>query len=116
MIYLGHPTPQILAIKEKRGGEQIIFIVLYLNLILIQIFLLLKAIFTSRVETIRSDMFKATWHQYNAIRIFLTFAVWQSIRHLRMSNSFDSIYEIFARAKITFLSSAGQTSIAIIAH
>ena len=28
MIYLGHPMPQILAnmgIKEKRGGEQIIF-------------------------------------------------------------------------------------------
>ena len=63
-----------------------------------------------------ADMYRCHVALNNAIRKIFSFAVWQSIRHLRMSNGFDSIYEIFARARRKFLSTASQSSNAIIAH
>ena len=52
----------------------------------------------------------------NAVRLILSFAVWQSIRQLRMSFGYDSIYEIFAKAKKKFLASAVHSSNLIIQH
>ena len=62
------------------------------------------------------EMYRCHVALNNAIRKIFSFAVWQSIRHLRMSNGFDSIYEIFAKAKRKFLASATHSSNAIISH
>ena len=52
----------------------------------------------------------------NAIRKIFSFAVWQSIRHLRISHGFKCIYELFERAKRKFISSASNSSNTVIAR
>ena len=67
-------------------------------------------------EFCASDMHKCHVAVNNAIRKIFSFAVWQSIRHLRQSLGYDSIYEIFAKAKKKFLASAVHSSNVIIQH
>ena len=50
----------------------------------------------------------------NAIRKIFSYAVWQSIRYLRMSFGFSSIYEIFDKAKRKFLAGAVKSSNAVV--
>ena len=50
----------------------------------------------------------------NAIRKIYSYAVWQSIRYLRMSFGFSSIYEIFDKAKRKFLAGAVKSSNAVV--
>ena len=50
----------------------------------------------------------------NAIRKIVSFAVWQSIRHVRMSYGFDSIYELFEKAECKFRKSASKSSNSVI--
>ena len=67
-------------------------------------------------EFCASDMHKCHVAVNNAIRKIFSFAVWQSIRQLRMSLGYDSIYEIFAKAKKKFFASAVHSSNLIIRH
>ena len=52
----------------------------------------------------------------NAIRKIFSFSVWESIRHIRMSYGYKSIYEIFALSKTKFLTSASQSSNTLVRH
>ena len=53
-----------------------------------------------------SDMYRCHVAVNNAIRRIYSYAVWQSIRHLRISNGYKSICEMFSLAKTKFLASA----------
>ena len=63
-----------------------------------------------------SEMYRCHVAVNNAIRKIFSYAVWQSIRHLRMSHGYDSVYEIFAKAKSKFMASATRSSNSIITH
>ena len=52
----------------------------------------------------------------NAIRKIFSFAVWQSIRHIRISYGYKSVYELFATAKAKFLANATTSPNSIVKH
>ena len=56
-----------------------------------------------------SDMYRCHVAVNNSIRKIYSYAIWQSIRHLRMSLGYDSIYDIFAKSKKKFLMSAKES-------
>ena len=62
------------------------------------------------------DMYRCHVALNNAIRRIFSFRVWQSIRHIRMENGFQSLYEIFASAKRKFLDNALISSNSIVSH
>ena len=63
-----------------------------------------------------ADMYRCHVAMNNAIRRIFSYAVWQSIRHLRMSHGYRSIYEIFSAAKAKFTASALTSSNSIVSH
>ena len=63
-----------------------------------------------------ADMYRCHVAVNNAIRKIFSFAVWQSIRTLRISLGYKSIYEIFSSAKAKFLANATSSSNAIVSH
>ena len=63
-----------------------------------------------------SDMYRCHVALNNAIRKIFSFAVWQSIRHLRLSHGYKSLYEIFASAKAKFLALAPTSNNYIVRH
>ena len=63
-----------------------------------------------------SEMYRCHVAVNNAIRKIFSLAVWQSIRYLRMSKGYDSIYEIFAKAKSKFMASAAHSPNSIISY
>ena len=63
-----------------------------------------------------SDMYRCHVAVNNSIRKIYSFAIWQSIRHLRMTLGYDSIYEIFAKAKKKFLMSVKESSNSVVLH
>ena len=52
----------------------------------------------------------------NAIRRIFGFAIFESIRHLRISHGYQSIYEIFHHAKTKFVTSITHSSNSIVRH
>ena len=87
---------------------------------------LLKLLYTNCVPIITyacavkefsaSDMYRCHVAVNNAIRKIFSFRVWQSIRHIRDSNGFNSIYEIFASEMKKFLSNAPSSPNSIVRH
>ena len=63
-----------------------------------------------------ADMRKCHVALNNAIRRIFSFAVWQSIRHIRIDYGYKCIYEIFAETKSKFLESAPASSNSIVSH
>ena len=63
-----------------------------------------------------SEMYRCHVAINNAIRKIYSFATWQSIRHLRLSNGFDSVHEIFAKAKSKFMSFAVTSPNTVVNH
>ena len=63
-----------------------------------------------------ADMYRCHVAVNNAIRKVFSFAVWQSIRTLRTSLGYKSIYEIFSSAKATFLANAPSSSNSIVSN
>ena len=63
-----------------------------------------------------SDMYRCHVAVNNAIRRIVSFAVWQSIRHIRISYGYRSIYEIFELARSRFIKSALTSSNTIVRH
>ena len=63
-----------------------------------------------------SDMHRCNVAVNNAIRKIFSYAVWQSIRHLRISHGYKSIYELFENAKRKFLSGASKSMNAVVLH
>ena len=63
-----------------------------------------------------ADMYRCHVAMNNAIRKIYSFAIWESIRHIRINCGFKSIYEIFATAKKKFLSDAKKSSNTVITH
>ena len=68
------------------------------------------------IEFSAADMSRCHVAIYNAIRKIFSFAVWQSIRHIRISYGYDSIYEIFSAAKAKFLANASFSTNSIVSH
>ena len=52
----------------------------------------------------------------NAIKKIYSFAIWQSIRDIRTSNGYKSIYEIFAFTRKKFMEAALSSSNQVVAH
>ena len=72
--------------------------------------------FASAVREFNSaDMYRCHVAINNAIRKIFSFAVWQSIRHIRISYGCESIYELFASAKAKFLAIAPSSN-SIVSH
>ena len=63
-----------------------------------------------------ADMTRCHVAVNNAIRKIFSFRVWESIRHIRVSHGYKSIYEIFSSAKAKFLANAPSSSNAIVSH
>ena len=63
-----------------------------------------------------ADMYRCHVAINNAIRKIYSYAVWQSIRHIRIENGFESIYEIFTTARDKFANSALTSSNSIVSH
>ena len=63
-----------------------------------------------------ADMYRCHVAINNAIRKIFSFAVWQSIRHIRMSHGYESIYEICASAKSKFLARASVSTNTIVSY
>ena len=63
-----------------------------------------------------ADMYRCHVAVNNAIRKIVSFRVWQSIRHVRTSYGYKSIYEIFSSAKAKFSADATSSSNSIIRH
>ena len=63
-----------------------------------------------------ADMLRCHVAVNNAIRKIFSFAVWQSIRHIRISHGFLSVYELFQNARCKFLSSASCSSNVVISQ
>ena len=57
-------------------------------------------------ELSAGDMRRCHVSLNNAIRKIFSFAVWDSIRHLRLSRGYKCVYELFASAKAKFLANA----------
>ena len=53
-----------------------------------------------------ADMYRCHIEINNAMRKIFSFHIWQSIRHIRISFGYDSIYEIFHLAKTKFMTYA----------
>ena len=62
-----------------------------------------------------ADMYRCHVAVNNAIRKIFSFAMWQSIRHVRIENGYKSIYELFAAAQQKFLTNAVNSSNVIVA-
>ena len=52
----------------------------------------------------------------NAIRKIFSYAVWQSIRHLRISYGYKCIYELYALNKLKFCTNVQTSSNSIVRH
>ena len=88
--------------------------------------ILLKLLYTNCVPIITyacavrefsaTDMRRCHVAVNNAIRKIYSFAVWQSIRQIRIDNGFKSIYEIFSLAKSKFAAMAPKSSNLIVSH
>ena len=63
-----------------------------------------------------SEMLKCHVAISNSIRRIFSLATWQSIRHIRIENGYQSIYEIFSIAKTKFLRAATDSSNSIVLH
>ena len=63
-----------------------------------------------------ADMHRCHVAVNNAIRKIYSFAVWQSIRHIRIENGFKSLYEMFSLAKAKFMISAPTSHNRIVSH
>ena len=63
-----------------------------------------------------ADMYRLHVAVNNAIRKIFSFSVWQSIRTLRTSLGYQSIYEIYSSAKAKFLANAPSSSNSIVSH
>ena len=63
-----------------------------------------------------SEMYRCHVAVNNAIRKIYSYAVWQSIRHIRISSGYKSIYEIFSLAKTKFLDAAKSCSNQVVMH
>ena len=63
-----------------------------------------------------ADMYRCHVAVNNAIRKVFSFAVWQSIRDLRISHGYKSIYELFSSAKAKFLTNASVSPNLIVRH
>ena len=61
-----------------------------------------------------SDMHRCHVAINNCIRKIFSFAVWQSIRHIRLSYGYKCIYEMCALAKKKFLEKAARSSNTVI--
>ena len=71
---------------------------------------LVKSATTTTTTTTTTDMYRYHVAVNNAIRKIFSFAVWQSVRTLRTSLGYQSIYEICSSAKATFLANAPYSS------
>ena len=67
-------------------------------------------------EISASEMYRCHVAVNNAIRKTYFYAVWQSIRHIRISSGYKSIYEIFSMAKTKFLGGAKSCSNRVVMH
>ena len=63
-----------------------------------------------------SDMYKCHVAINNAVRKIYSYAVWQSIRHLRLALGYESIHETFDKAKRKILAFAAKSSNSIITY
>ena len=103
-----HRAANAILYNRVKPNNDILIKVLYSNCVPI-------ITFASAVREFSStDMRRCHVAINNCIRKIFSFAVWQSIRHIRLSYGYKSIYEIFALAKSKFLNKASSSSNTVI--
>ena len=105
-----HRAANLILHSRVKPNKDILMKLLYSNCVPI-------VTFASAVREFNSaDMYRCHVAINNAIRKIFSFAVWQSIRHIRISYGCESIYELFASAKAKFLANAPSSSNSIVSH
>ena len=110
MIRSFHRAANAIFYSRVKPSETVLMKLLYTNCVPIITYA------SAAREFCSSDMYRCHVAINNAIRKIFSFRVWQSIRHLRISHGFKSIYEIYSSAKAKFLANAPSSSNAIVSH
>ena len=95
-----HRAANAILFSRKKPNQEVLMKLLYANCVPIISYACAVREFSA------SEMYRCHVAINNAIRRIYSYAVWQSIRHIRISNGYKSIYEIFTLAKTKFLKSA----------
>ena len=110
MIWSFHRAANAILYSRVKPSATVLMKLLYTNCVPI-------ITYASAVRDFSSaDMYRCHVAINNAIRKIFSFSVWQSIRHLRISHGYKSIYEIFSSAKAKFLANASTSSNSIVCH
>ena len=110
MIRSFHRAANAIFYSRVKPSETVLMKLLYTNCVPIITYA------SAAREFCSSDMYRCHVAINNAIRKMFSFHVWQSIRHLRISHGFKSIYEIYSSAKAKFLANASTSSNSIVRH
>ena len=105
-----HRAANAILFSRKKPKQEVLMKLLYANCVPIISYACAVREFSA------SEMYRCHVAINNAIRRIYSYAVWQSIRHIRIANGYKSIYEIFTLAKTKFLKSAASCSNQIVSH
>ena len=105
-----HRAANSILYSKVKPNNDILMKLLYTNCVPIITYASAVRVFSS------TEMYRCHVAVNNAIRKIFSFAVWQSIRNLRISHGYKSIYELFSSAKAKFLANAPNSSNNIVSH
>ena len=105
-----HRAANSIFYSKVKPNNEVLMKLLYTNCVPIITYACAVKVFSA------ADMTRCHVAINNAIRKIFSFHVWQSIRHIRISYGYSSIYEIFSSAKAKFLASAPTSSNSIVSH
>ena len=105
-----HRAANSILYSKVKPNADILMKLLYTNCVPIVTYASAVRVFSS------AEMYRCHVAVNNAIRKIFSFAVWQSIRNLRISLGYKSIYELFSSAKAKFLANAQKSSNTIVTH
>ena len=105
-----HRAANAILYSKVKPSNNVLMKLLYTNCVPIVTYASAVRVFSA------ADMYRCHVAVNNAVRKIFSFAVWESIRALRTSFGYKSIYEIFASTKAKFLANASSSSNSIVRH
>ena len=110
MLRSFHRSANSILYSQVKPSTEVLLKLLYTNCVPI-------LTYASAVRDLNAaDMRRCHVALNNAIRKIFSFAVWESIHHIRISHGFKCIYELFASAKSKFLSNARVSTNTAVCH
>ena len=105
-----HRAANSILFSCAKPNKSVLMKLLYTNCVPIIMYACAVRIFSA------SEMHRCHVAINNAIKKIYSFAIWQSIRDIRTSNGYKSIYEIFAFTRKKFMEAALSSSNQVVAH